>query len=72
MTEYRIPNKLVNLVRMSILATFNKVKIGYRCSEKFEVHFGFKKSNSHSLVLFNLALEHAVRTVCVVLYAGCR
>ncbi|KAL4098346.1 hypothetical protein QTP88_022976 [Uroleucon formosanum] len=61
MTEFGIPKKLRNLVRMCMEGAHYKVRIDQTISETFTVETGLKQGDALSPVLFNLALEKAVR-----------
>ncbi|XP_066909695.1 uncharacterized protein [Halyomorpha halys] len=63
MIEQEIPKKLVNLVRMCMNETYDKVRIGKHLSEKSQVRAGLKQGDSLSPILFNLALEYVIKSV---------
>jgi hypothetical protein len=58
---YAIPRKLIKLIKESLTNTKGKVVIQGICSEEFETQKGVKQGDAVSTVLFNLALEMAMR-----------
>lgn len=61
MTEFGIPEKLVKLTKMTLEGTRSKVKAEGGYTEDFEIKRGLRQGDVLSTVLFNLALEKAVR-----------
>jgi len=57
--------KLVRLIRMCLNETYSTVRIGKHLSEKFPIENGLKQGHSLSPLLFNIALQYAIRTVQV-------
>jgi hypothetical protein len=55
--------KLVRLIKMCLNETNNKVRIGKHLSDSFPVQNGLKQGDALSLLLFNFALEYALRKV---------
>jgi hypothetical protein len=55
--------KLVRLIEMCLNKTNNKVRIGSHLSDTFPVQNGLKQGDSLSPLLFNFAVEHAIRKV---------
>ena len=63
--EFGIPRKLVRLVKMSLTETYSTVRVGKNVSDKFPIRNGLKQGDALSPLLFNFALEYAVRRVQV-------
>jgi sorting nexin-29 len=63
LTEFGIPKKLVGLIQMCLNETYSIVHIGkYQC-DKFPIQNGPKQGDALSPLLFNFALEYAIRGV---------
>ena len=56
--EFGTPRKLVNLIKMSLTGTYSRVRVGKNVS-------GLKQGDALSPLLFNFALEYAIRRVQV-------
>lgn len=65
MLNMNIPPKLVRLVRTTMLNTLCSVKINGELTEQFEVSQGLKQGDGLAPMLFNLSLEHVVRSTPV-------
>ena len=63
--EYGIPMKLVGLIRMCLNDTYSRVHVGKQSSDMFPIRNGLKQGDALSPVLFNFALEYAIRKVQV-------
>jgi hypothetical protein len=63
MKEFRIPMKLVSLVKMTGANTNSKVKIQGKLSTSFETIVGLRQGDSLSTLLFNLCMEKIIRNV---------
>jgi hypothetical protein len=61
--EFGISMKLVKPIKMCLNETFNKVRVGKHLSDKFLIQNDLKQGGDLSLLLFNFALEYAVRKV---------
>jgi hypothetical protein len=61
--ELGIPKKLVRLIKMCLNETCSKVSIGKLLSDKFPIQNGLKEADALSPLLFNFALEYAIRKV---------
>ena len=63
--EFGIPRKLVRLIKMSLTETYSRVWVGKNVSDRFPVKNGLKQGDALSPILFNFALEYAIRRVQV-------
>jgi hypothetical protein len=63
MLEFGIPKKQIRLVRMCSNETYNKDRISRLLSDTFPIRNGLKQGNALSPLLFNFALEYAIRKV---------
>jgi hypothetical protein len=61
--ESGIPKKLVRLSEMCLNETYGKVCVGKVLSDKFPIQNGLKQGRALSRLLFNFALEYAIRKV---------
>ncbi|KAJ4435487.1 hypothetical protein ANN_18103 [Periplaneta americana] len=61
--EFGIPKKLLRLIKMCLSETYSTVRIGQFLSDAFPIHCGLKQGDALSLLLFNFALEYAIRKV---------
>jgi hypothetical protein len=61
--EFGIPIKLVRLVKMCLNETYSRVFVGKHLSETFPSMNGLKQGVALSQLLFNFALEYAIRRV---------
>jgi hypothetical protein len=57
--------KLVRLIKMWLNETYSKVRIGKHLSDNFPVQNGLEQGDALSPLLFNFALEYAIRKVQV-------
>jgi hypothetical protein len=63
--EFGIPKKLVTLIKMCLNESHSKVRVGKLLSDKFPIQNGLKQGDALSPLLFNFALEYAIRKVQV-------
>ena len=63
--EFVIPKKLVRLIKMSLTETYSSVRVGKNVSDRFPIRNGLKQGDALSPLLFNFALEYAIRGVQV-------
>jgi hypothetical protein len=61
--EFGVHMKLVRLIKMCLNEMFSKVRIGKQLSDNFPIQNGLKQGDALSPLLFNFALEHAIRNV---------
>jgi hypothetical protein len=61
--EYGMPKKLVRLIKMCLNESYSKVRVGKLLSDKFPIQNGLKQGDALSPLLFDFALEHAIRKV---------
>jgi hypothetical protein len=61
--EFGIPVKLVRLIKMCSNETYSEVRIGKHLSDSLPVQNGLKQGDALSPLLFNVALEYAIRKI---------
>ncbi|KAJ4425827.1 hypothetical protein ANN_27453 [Periplaneta americana] len=61
--EFGIPKKLLRLIKMCLSETYSRVRIGQFLSDGFPIHCWLKQGDALSPLLFNFALEYAIRKV---------
>jgi hypothetical protein len=61
--EFGVRMKLVRLFKMRLNAIYSKIHIGKQLSDNLSVHNGLKQGDALSPLLFNFALEYAIRKV---------
>ncbi|KAJ4451080.1 hypothetical protein ANN_02518 [Periplaneta americana] len=61
--EFGIPKTLVRLIKMCLSETYSRVRIGQFLSDAFPIHCGLKQGDALAPLLFNFALEYAIRKV---------
>jgi hypothetical protein len=61
--EFGVPMKLVRLIKMCLNETYIKVRKGKHLSDSFLIQNDLKQGDALSLLLFNFALEYAIRKV---------
>jgi hypothetical protein len=59
--EFGTPKKRVRLIKMCLNETYSKVRTGKLLSDKFPIQNGLKQEDALSTLLFNFALEYAIR-----------
>ena len=63
--EFGVPQKLVRLIKMCLTETYSRVRVGKNLSDMLPIRNGLKQGDALSLLLFNFALEYAIRRVQV-------
>jgi hypothetical protein len=61
--EFGLPMKLVRFFKMCLNETYSKVCIGKHLSDSFPIQNGLKQGEALSPMLFNFALDYAIRKV---------
>ena len=61
--EFGIPKKLVRLIKMCLTEMYSRVRMGKNLSEMFPIRNGLKQGDALSPLLFNFALEYAIKRV---------
>jgi hypothetical protein len=61
--EFGMPKRLVRLIKIYLNETCSKVDVGKLLSDKFPIQNGLKQGDALSPLLFNFALEYAIRKV---------
>jgi hypothetical protein len=59
--EFWVTMKLVRLIRMCLNETYSTVRISKNLSNSFPIQNGLKQGDALSPLLFNFALEYAIR-----------
>ena len=62
---FGIPKKLARLINMCLTETCSRVRVGENLSDVFPIRNGLKQGDALSPLLFNFALECAIRRVQV-------
>ena len=63
--EFGIPKKLIRLIKMCLNEIYSRVRVGKNLSDMFPIRNGLKQGDALSSLLFNFALEYAIRRVQV-------
>jgi hypothetical protein len=63
LVELGVPRKLVGLIKMCLNETYSTMRTGKYQSDKFPAQNGLKQGAALSPLLFNFALEYAIRRV---------
>ena len=63
--EFGIPMKLVRLIKMYLTETYSRDRVCKKLSYMFPIRNGLKQGDALNPLLFNFALEYAIRGVQV-------
>jgi len=63
--EFGVPRKLLRQIKMCLTETYSRVRVGKNLSDRFPIRNGLKQGDALSPLLFNFALEWAIRRVQV-------
>ena len=63
--EFGVPKKLVRLIKICLTETYSRVWVGNDLSDMFPIRNVLKQGDALSSLLFNFALEYAIRRVQV-------
>ena len=63
--EFGVPMIMVRLIKMCLSETYSRVRVGKNLSDMFPIRNGLKQGDALSPLLFNFALEYAIRRVQV-------
>jgi len=63
--EFGFPMKLVRLIKVCLTEMYSRVRVGKNLSDVFPIRNGLKQGNALLPLLFNFALEYAIRGVQV-------
>jgi hypothetical protein len=63
LVEFDIPKKLVRLIKMCLIETNSKIRIGKLLSDKFPIQNVLKQGDALPPLLLNSALDYAIRKV---------
>ena len=63
--ELGIPMKLVRLIKMCLNEMYSTVQVGKNLSDMFPIRNALKQGDALPPLLFNFALEHAIRRIQV-------
>jgi hypothetical protein len=61
--ESGVPMKLARLIKMCLNETYSKIRIGKHLSDSFPIQNSLKQGDALSPLLFDFAIEYAVRKV---------
>ena len=59
--EFGIPVKLVRLIKMCLMETYSRVRVGRHLCDVFHIMNGLKQKVVLSPLLFNFAFEYAIK-----------
>ena len=61
--NFGIPMKLVRLIKMCLNEIYSTVRVGKHLSDMFPIRNGLKQGDILSPLLFNFALDNAIRRI---------
>ena len=59
--EFRIPKKLVRLIKICLTETYSRFRVGKNLCDMFPIRNGWKQGDTVSPLIFNPTLEYAIR-----------
>jgi hypothetical protein len=62
-SEFEITVKPVRIIKMCLSETYSRVRVGKHLSDTFPTRNDFKRGNALLSLIFNFALEYAIRRV---------
>ena len=65
LVEFDVPRKVVRLIKICLTETYSRVRVGKNLSGRFPIRNGLKQGDALSPLLFNFALEWAIKRVQV-------
>jgi len=63
--EFGVPKKLIRLIKMCLNGTYSRVRVGKNLPDIFPIRKCLKQGDAILSLLFNFALEYAIRRVQV-------
>jgi hypothetical protein len=74
--QLKIPDKLIRLVKMTMMDTRNRVKILDDLSDEIRTEWGLRQGDALSCLLFNIALEKVMvayreAALCIISLCSC-
>ena len=63
--EFGITLKLVRLIKMCLIETYSRVRVGKNFCDMFSIKNGLKQGDALSPLLFNFALDYSIRRIQV-------
>ena len=66
LSQFGIPMKLGKLIVMHLAETYSRVRVGKNLSDMFPILNDLKQGDALSPLLFNFALQYAIRRVQVI------
>ena len=61
--EFGIPMKMVRPIKMHLTKSYSRVQVGKHLSDMLPIRHGLKQGDALLPLLFNFALEYAIRRV---------
>ena len=63
--EFAIPMKMVRLIKLCLTEMYSRIQVGKHLSDVFPIRNGLKQGDDLSPLIFNFALEYAIRRAWV-------
>jgi sorting nexin-29 len=61
--EFGIPMKLARLIKVCLTETYSRIRVGKNLSDMLPIRNGLKQGDAVSPLLFNCALQYAIRSI---------